>query len=366
MLAVLGQVGRWLSAEGLEASQFDEEQVAAFVAARGSAGYRRIPGTRAMLPLLSYLRETGIAAEARPLVTPLGALLVQYRSWLVEDRGLAPTTVLRYENTARRFLAEQSSTGDGFAPEALTGAAVNAFLLRECARVSSGSAKGRVAELRSVLRFLYLRGITPLRLGTAVPPVGGWRFATLPPATMTTADVQRMLDSCDRSTTVGIRDFAMMMLVARLGLRSIEVARLELDDVDWRAGELVVRGKGRRQDRLPLPAEVGEALVAYLSAGRNPEGARHLFLTCRAPRGPIRADLVGDVVERACKRVGLPTVGPHRVRHALAGELLRRGAGLVAISQVLRHQDLATSALYAKVDLSALRQVAQPWPGGLR
>jgi len=128
----------------------------------------------------------------------------------------------------------------------------------------------------------------------------------------------------------------------------------------------VVRGKARRQDRLPLPAEVGEALVAYLSRGRNPADAVHLFLTCRAPRGPIRADLVGDVVERACLRAGLPRVGPHRLRHALAGELLRQGAGLVAISQVLRHQDLATTALYAKVDLDALRQVAQPWPGILR
>lgn len=158
----------------------------------------------------------------------------------------------------------------------------------------------------------------------------------------------------------------MIMLVARLGLRSIEIARLELRHVDWRAGELVVRGKARRQDRLPLPAEVGEALVAYLSRGRNPADAVHLFLTCRAPRGPIRADLVGDVVERACLRAGLPRVGPHRLRHALAGELLRQGAGLVAISQVLRHQDLATTALYAKVDLDALRQVAQPWPGILR
>ena len=126
-----------------------------------------------------------------------------------------------------------------------------------------------MAELRSLLRFLYLQGITALRLGTAVPPVGGWRLATLPPPTMTAADVQRLLDSCDRSSDVGVRDFAIMMLVARLGLRSIEVARLELRDVDWRAGELVVRGKGRRQDRLPLPAEVGEALVAYLSAGRD-------------------------------------------------------------------------------------------------
>jgi integrase len=183
---------------------------------------------------------------------------------------------------------------------------------------------------------------------------------------MTATDVQLLLDSCDRSSDVGVRDFAIMMLVARLGLRSIEVARLELGDVDWRAGELVVPGKGGRRDRLPLPAEVGEALVAYLSAGRDPRGARQLFLRCRAPRGPIRADAVGDVVERACARAGLPRVGPHRLRHALAGELLRHGAGLVAISQVLRHRDLATTALYAKVDLAALRQVAQPWPAGGR
>lgn len=183
---------------------------------------------------------------------------------------------------------------------------------------------------------------------------------------MAAADVQLLLDSCPRDTIVGVRDFAMMMLIARLGLRSIEVARLELGDVQWRAGELLIRGKGRRQDRLPLPTEVGEALAVYLFEGRGPENARNVFLTCRAPRGPIRADLVGDVVERACKRAGLSHVGPHRLRHSLAGELLRQGAGLVAISQVLRHQDLATTALYAKVDLDTLRTVAAPWPGAAR
>jgi site-specific recombinase XerD len=365
MLKDLGQVGRWLLAEGVEAGQLNEESLAAFLAARRDAGYRRVPGTRAMVPLLSYLREAGLVSAAKPPLTPLGVLLGQYASWLVQERGLAPATVLRYGNTARRFLQEQAMSGGGFEPAALTGRDVNAFLLRECARVSAGSAKGRVAELRSVLRYLYLQGITPLRLGTAVPPVGGWRLATLPP-TMTAADVEVLLGSCDRSAILGSRDYAMMLLIARLGLRSIEVARLELRDVDWRAGELVVRGKARRRDRLPLPAEVGEALVAYLSSGRDPEGAHHVFLTCRAPRGPIRADLVGDVVERACQRAGLPRVGPHRLRHALAAELLRQGAGLVAIGQVLRHQDLATTALYAKVDLNTLRTVAQPWPGAVR
>lgn len=366
MLNDLGQVGQWLSAEGLGARQVSEELMAAFLTARREAGQRRVPGIRAMAPLLSYLREVEVAPAAKPSLTPLGSLLGQYRSWLVGERGLAATTVRRYENTARRFLQDQASADEMFEPAALTGVDINAFLLRECGRVSAGSAKGRVAELRSILRFLYVQGITPLPLGTAVPPVGGWRLATLPPPTMTAADVQRLLDSCDRSSAVGIRNYAIMTLVARLGLRSIEVARLELRDVDWRAGELVVRGKGRRHDRLPLPVDVGEALVAYLSGGRCPEGARRLFLTCRAPRGPIRADLVGDVVERACTRAGLPAVGPHRLRHALAGELLRHGAGLVAISQVLRHQDLATTAIYAKVDLDALRQVAQPWPGAAR
>lgn len=365
MLADLGQVGRWMSGEGLVTAQLDEDAMVAFAVARRAAGRRRPPGPRAMMPLLSYLREAGLTPAAKPPQAALGALLGEYRSWLVGERGLAAATVRRYENTARRFLQQQAMTGDMPKPAALTGADVNAFLLRECGRVSAGSAKGCVAELRSILRFLYLRGLTPLRLGTAVPPVGGWRLAALPP-TVTTADVQVLLDSCDRGTQVGARDFAILMLVARLGLRSIEVARLELQDVDWRAGELVVRGKARRHDRLPLPAEAGEALVAYLVRGRVPAGARRLFLTCRAPRGPIRPDVVGDAVERACLRAGLPRVGPHRLRHALAAELLRRGAGLAAISQVLRHQDLATTALYAKVDLSTLRQVAQPWPGTAR
>ncbi len=365
MLADLGRLGRWMSGEGLAPAQLDEDATVAFLVATQEAGRRRALGPRAMLPLLSYLREAGVTPAAEPPQTPLGALLGEYRIWLVRERGLAAATVLRYESTARRFLQQQAMAGGVLKPDGLAGADVNAFLLRECGRISAGSAKGRVAELRAVLRFLYLQGLTPLRLGTAVPPVGGWRLAALPP-TMTTADVQLLLDSCDRSTDVGVRDFAIMTLVARLGLRSIEIARMQLRDVDWRAGELVVRGKARRQDRLPLPAEAGEALAAYLARGRAPAGARRLFLTCQAPRGPIRADLVGDVVGRACLRAGLPRVGPHRLRHALAAELLRRGAGLVAISQVLRHQDLATTALYAKVDLTTLRQVAQPWPGTAR
>jgi site-specific recombinase XerD len=362
MLKDLGQVGQWLSREGLEVADLSEDRLKVYLVDRRRAGRRRLAGVRGWLPLLTFLREMGVVPEVQVAATPLDALLERYRCWMRRERGLCESTMLRYENTARRFLTEQAVTGGRFTPQRLTGADLNAFLLRECARVSSGSAKGRVAELRSLMRFLHLSGVTPTKLGAAVPPVGGWRLASVPPM-MAAGDVQRLLDCCPRGSPVGVRDYAMLMLVARLGLRSIEVARLRLDDIDWRCGEIVLRGKGRREDRLPLPVEVGEAVVAYLSGARPRLADRHLFLTGRAPRGPIRADLVGDVVERACLRAGLAHVGPHRLRHALAEQMLRQGAGLTAIGQVLRHQDLATTALYAKVDFATLRQVAQPWPG---
>jgi site-specific recombinase XerD len=176
MLQYLGQLGRWLRARGLDVSDLDEQRMAAFLADRQVDGAPRVLGRRAMEPLLVYLREMGAASPAPTSVAPLDVLLEQYRSWMLRERGLAESTVPRYENTARRFLQEQSVRDGALVPAVLTGADVNAFLLRECARVSAGSAKGRVAELRSVLRFLYLQGITPRRLGTAVPPVGGWAW----------------------------------------------------------------------------------------------------------------------------------------------------------------------------------------------
>ncbi|MFM9455164.1 tyrosine-type recombinase/integrase [Streptomyces europaeiscabiei] len=362
MLKDLGQVGLWLSEQCLDAADLDEEHLKRHLSDLRKSGRRRVAGPRGMVPLLTFLREAAVVPAPQVAPSPAEVLLERYRCWMESERGLSASTMLRYGNTARRFLAEQATTEGQFAPDTLTGADLNAFLLRECARVSAGSAKGRVAELRSLMRFLHLHGVIPKRLGGAVPPVGGWRFASVPP-TMATGDIQRLLDHTPRQGTVGVRDYAILMLVARLGLRSIEVARLLLDDVDWRCGEILVRGKGRREDRLPLPADVGEALVAYVSGPRPRLDARHVFLTCRAPHGPIRADLVGDVVERACRRASSPKVGPHRLRHALAADMLRHGAGLTAIGQVLRHQDLATTALYAKVDFTALRAVAQPWPG---
>ena len=359
MLKEFGQLGRWMAVKHVGVEQLSEQHLIKLRAYRRRAGYRRIPGLRALQVPLAYLREVGATAPPSPSCTAIDVLLGKYEQWLVVERGLAPATVLRYLKTADRFLTDCSAAG--VEPSALTGAEVNAFLIAECGRVSAGSAKGRVAELRSLLRFLFLAGIITVRLGTAVPPVGGWRLATIPP-TMTAGEVQALLDQCDRTTDVGVRSFAILTLVARLGLRSIEIARLELDDLDWRSGEIVVRGKGHRVDRLPLPVDVGEALVDHLRRRRATTGCRQVFVLLKAPHGPIRAALVNDILKQACRRTGQDRVGPHRLRHALAAEMLRRGAGLAAIGQVLRHQDLATTALYAKVDLDMLRSVAQPWP----
>jgi site-specific recombinase XerD len=362
----MGQLGRWLAVEGLETSQLSEARVEAFLADRPSGGRRPAPGKRSFRPLLEYLTdERAIGEEDVAPLTELDLLVARYQDWLVHERGLASTTVRRYLGLARRFLQECCSGGSRFTVEGLTGTQVVAFLRAECSRVSVGSAKGRVAELRSLLRFLYLESLTPMFLADSVPPVAGWHDTGLP-ASLSAEEVEAILASCDRSCPTGARDFAILTVLARLGLRSAEVARLELGDVDWRSGEIVVHGKGRRADRLPLPAEVGEALAAYLTDGRPKDDRRRLFLTCHAPLRPIQPDLCSDVVRRACRRAGLAPVGAHRLRHALATELLAKGADLVEISQVLRHRDLATTAIYAKVDMASLRQVAQPWPGAAR
>ena len=362
-LKVVGRLGLWMAAEDVDVANLTSGVIEAFRAARRDAGYRRVPSGRSFRPLRAYLVSVGVLNVEEPTPpSPVEALVAEYRSWLMIERGLATATVLRYMNLASRFLGERAVAVGGRFVDELVGVDVIAFLVRETARCSVGAAKGRVAELRALLKFLYLKGYTSRNLATAVPGVAGWHDTTVP-AGLAAADVERLLDRCDRDTSVGVRDFAILMLVARLGLRSIEVARLELGDIDWRAGEIVVRGKARRHDRLPLPRDVGDALATYLSDARPATTVRQVFMAVKAPRRSIRADLVSDVTRRACERAGLPRVGAHRLRHALATEMLRQGATLVEVSQVLRHRDLATTAIYAKVDFVTLRRVAQPWPG---
>lgn len=363
LLMVMGQLGRWMETTDVGPERLTVDDVDAFGRSLRTRLDRRVPRLRSVDPLVVYLRDVGVLDMPKPPPATLVSDLVGvYRSWLSGERGLASPTVLRYENAARRFLEQRfSAAGERFIVD-LVAADVTGFLVAECGRVSLGAAKGRVAELRSLLRFLFLKGWTRRPLGVAIPPVAGWHDTTIPTG-IAAGDVERLIVSCDRSTAIGARDVAVLLLVARLGLRSAEVARLELDDIDWRAGELVVRGKARRQDRLPLPHDVGDALSTYLTRVRPAASDRRVFLTAKAPIQPLRPDRVSDITRRACARVGIAEVGAHRLRHALAAELLRRGATLVEVSQVLRHRDLATTAVYAKVDLDTLRQVAQPWPG---
>ncbi len=359
MLAMAGGLGRWMDACGIALGDLDRAAVTEFRDALRAAGMRCVPGSHGLDPLLEYLEDQGVTGGHSSSAAPVEVLAERYRRWLVTDRGLAEATVVRYVKLARSFLAGRGGL------ESLSGTDVVVFLLAESERLSVGSVKGRVGELRSLLRFLYLQGLTPRPLGAAVPPVAGWRDTGVPKG-IPAGDVQRLLDSCDRQDPVGIRDYAILMLVARLGLRSAEVARLELGDIDWRAGQVTLRGKACQRDGMPLPCDVGEALAAYLSQARPATPLRQVFLAAKAPMRAIPPGLVSDVTHRACDRAGLARIGAHRLRHTLATEMLRRGATIVEVSQVLRHRDLATTAIYAKVDFAVLRTIAQPWPGAAR
>jgi site-specific recombinase XerD len=355
LLQPVGALGRWMEENNVETADLDVAALEKFLEYRRSAGRVQVRTTRSMLSLLEHLRDLDVVPAVNPAA--VDPLIAEYRGWMLDDRGLAPSTVLRYENLAVRFL---DRVGDR-PLLSLTGRDVSTFLLAETARVSVGSAKGRVTEMRSLLRFLFLTGRTEHALAASVPPIAGWHDKGVPRGAQA-PDVTRLLAACDPATLTGVRDLALLTMVARLGLRSVEVARLDLDDIDWRAGEFAVRGKARRVDRLPLVTEVGETLAGWLQR-RPTTTSRRVFVTTKAPIVDIRPSLVSETLRRVCLRCGVQVIGAHRLRHGLATDMLRRGASLVEIGQVLRHRDLATTAVYAKVDIDNLRRLAQPWPG---
>jgi len=279
---------------------------------------------------------------------------------LVRERGLeaGSSTVRDYRRVARLFLSGRVHPDVGLE---LTASDVSGFVLAECRRLGSArSGKLLVTVLRGLLRFLHLEGLTASDLTGAVPLVAGWRGASLPRA-LDPEHVRRMLASCDRDAAAGRRDFAIVLVLARLGLRSGEAAAIQMRDVDWRAGEIVIRAKDDRHERLPLPVDVGEALVDYLRHDRPDREDPHLFLKVRAPFGPLTGGTVRMVVHYACDRAGMARVGAHRLRHTVATEVLRAGAPLEEIASLLRHRRHATTALYAKVDWERLRELARPW-----
>jgi integrase/recombinase XerD len=356
------QVSRWLEREGLGAAELTAEQAGRFVAARRAAGRVTWISPRSMALLLGYLRELGVAPVPAPALAQgaLEELLADYRRYLRVERGLSEHTVLdAYGPAARLFLAGREGP-DGLGLERLCAADVSSFLARECPGRSVTGARDLACALRSLLRYLHLAGLIEAPLAWVVPSVADLRDRTLPRGLDTRA-VNRLLASCDRRTLAGRRDYAILLLLARLGLRAGEVAGLQLGDVDWRRGELLIRGKGGRQDVLPPPADVGEALVSYLR--RRPRcPCRAVFLRVTAPRQKLDRSTIGWVVRAACDRAGLPRSGAHRLRHTAATQMLRAGASLPEVGQVLRHREQKTTAIYAKVDRTALRALARPWP----
>lgn len=364
-LYVLARLSRWLDDEGLATGQLTAEVVQRFLLARRNAGNRRWCTVRSMQPMLTVLRDMRVipVTDGQPSpVSAVEAVLVAYRRYLMVERRLAAASVITRIGVARRFLP-RLAVDDELRFDQLTPAVVSGFVLDQSRRYRPASMKVLTVALRCLVRFLFLTGVIDRDLSAAVPAVAH-RAARLPQG-VDDATLAALLNSCERSTAVGLRDHAILTLLIRLGLRAGEVAALRLDDVDWRTGEVVIRGKGNRLDRLPLPHDVGAVLVDYLR--RRPRSTcRALFLRACGPHGPMTARSVTMVPRTASARAGLAVVGAHRLRHSAATGMLRSGAPLPEIAQVLRHHAEASTARYAAVDRAALDTVARAWPGDQR
>jgi site-specific recombinase XerD len=363
-LQLMAHVSRWLQRERLGAGELTSEVVERFLAERRAAGYTNYVTARALAPLLGYLRGLGVAPAASPRVAvgAVDVLLADYRDYLAVERGLTADTIEGYVLWVRPFLDGRLRDSDELDLDGLSAADVVAFVVARCRVQSRGAAKMTVTALRSLLGFLHLRGLVAEPLGDAVPSTASWRLSGLPRA-LEPEQLDALLACCDRGTAIGRRDLAVLVMLARLGLRAGEVAALRLEDVDWRAGELRITGKGRRAERLPLPADVGEAIVAYLQAGRPATALdRSLIVRVRAPHRGLTGGGITQIVFAAAARAGLGAIHSHRLRHTAATQMLRAGASLEEVGQVLRHRQVLTTAIYAKVDRDALRQLARPWP----
>jgi integrase/recombinase XerD len=366
---LINEFSRWLGHKGIPADEITSGYEEAFL--RDRARYRCLKGGDriALSGVTNWLREKGIVerrATASVETSGIDRVLREYGSYLHEDRGLAPTTIGNYTAYVRHFLTEIS----GAAEPRL--ASLHADQIADYIRQNApkdrtfASAKHIVTALRSFFRFARYRDYIHTDLAAAVPSVAGWSMASIPRAMP--ADCVRALLGASRTwrTPAGLRNRAILLLLARLGLRAGEVVRLDLDDIDWSEGCLRVPGKGRAERPLPLPHDVGEAIAAYLEHGRPNSTCRRVFLRSRAPFDGLKSHSdICQIVARAIRRAGVKTgsTGAHQLRHALAVDMLRQGASLTDIGQVLRHRSPDATRRYAKVDLDALREVALPWPG---
>ena len=360
----MARLSRWLEERHLSAADLSNKRFEEFfgeLPRRRDGG--RVCSRRALAQVLEVLEEHGLerleGEEAAASASEV--LLASFERFLLQERAVAVSTAPIYVARARRFLAWCAPSGDvaGLRASDVTGA-----VLRESTRVSVSATKLFVTALRSFLRFCFIEGLTPNDLSAAALSVARRRGSSLPKG-IDQRVANALVRSCDRRKSKGRRDYAILLILLRLGLRAGEVAGLRLDDIDWRAGEVVVRGKGRHEDRLPLPTDVGEAIVAYLRRGR-PKDTEHreVFLRAVAPIGSLGTNGISGIVRCACLRAGVPVIGAHRLRHTVASQMANGGVPLPEIAKVLRHHSISSTAEYARVDIEGLRTVAQPWPGG--
>jgi site-specific recombinase XerD len=350
---------RWVREAGIAVRDVDEECVDAFLACPWR---RRYNHRNALQQFVEHLRIVEVVPPRRVQPSAAEVLLEKYLAYLRDKQGLSRHSISVYSPFVRAFVVAQRLPENAAAVNA---AVVRSHVLDHARNRSVSFVRLLTAALRSFLRFCFLDGTLAPDLSTAVPPVRRWQLAPVPPF-LTAEEIERVIAAADRSTTRGCRTFAILLLLARLGLRASEIIALDLDDIGWEAGEILVRGKGRLHDRLPLLADVGEALALYLSTSRGPSTSRRVFLRRKAPRGGLlQPAAVSKIAREALQRAGLLAtgrVGAHIFRHSLATRMIRRGASLAEISQVLRHRSTITTQLYTKVEFEGLRDVALPWP----
>jgi site-specific recombinase XerD len=368
-LRLAARLSRWLHHRQISLSQLNESRINAFLSARwkGVTSRAHVGHRATMALLLQHLREANFvpAPPQAASGSDIDLLVSEYERFLVEERGFMLSSTKRYVGLAHRFLSQRFPTRKIYLKRLRT-QDVTAFVLHDTSIHGRRAVQFAAASLRCFLNFLFQKGRITTNLAGAVPAVPHPRLAELP-RYLEGREIERVLGSCDRRRKIGKRDYAILLLLARLGLRAGEVVQLTLDDLDWRAGELLVRGKGARVDRLPLLKDVGQALADYLQKARPACSSRRIFITCKAPlQGLAGAGCVSNIVRAALLRVGLcpRNRGAHILRHSLATGMLRNGASLAQIGQVLRHQLPQTTEIYAKVDFRALRFLALPWPGG--
>lgn len=358
---------KWLHQKGFGINDLDEELIDKFIELQGIQKSVRRGNLAALRVLLKQLRDAGVTPSPTQVIDDSGLHRIEhgFAQYLSEERGLSQATLAYYIPLVRRFLSELFNT-DTIQLHELRPTEVSRFILRYIPTVKRSTAKLMVTSLRAFFRYLRLRGEIATDLAEFVPSVAAWRLSDIPKY-LEPEQVEHLLESCDQSRSIGQRDYAVLLLLARLGLRAGEVAAMKLDDIDWEAGVLTIRGKGLREDRLPIPHDVGEALVKYLRYGRPYCSTRRVFVRAKAPyQGFSSSVAICNIVQRALLRSKLQPAhkGAHLLRHSLATHMLREGATLAEVGEILRHRLPNTTEIYTKVDMTSLRSLAQPWPGG--